>query len=70
MNALRFSGFEVHGINLLGDSAVACEDQAADFFSVYGVLSDAVEVTRYVCIGDFDTREAAVHVIHLIPGAE
>jgi hypothetical protein len=66
VNALRFSGFVVHGVKDYGEYATVCPDAEADFWSLYGILINAHGGPDYVCIGDFHCRDAAELVRELI----
>jgi len=64
MTGSHFVAFELHPIRDLGDIAEVTTDGDADFWSVYGVLP-----TRdLVCIGDYDSRDAAELVLWLLDG--
>jgi hypothetical protein len=66
MAALRFVGFEVHGVTYRCGSAIACPDADASYFSIYGRLQNAHGHAEYVCVGDFDSRELAELIVSLI----
>lgn len=67
MNAsLRFAGYEVHPVRHCGDYAEVCPPSDADFFSLYGLLPRADGRFDMVCIGDFNSEEAAQTAMELI----
>jgi hypothetical protein len=66
MKALKFVGFEVHGVNYEQGNAVICADADAVFFSAYGRLQSARGSAEYVCVGDFDSRDLAELIVSLI----
>lgn len=68
MKLLRFIGYEVHAVKDYGERAAICADDAADFWSIYGLTLNAHGDTEYVCVGDFSSREAAELIVELLGG--
>lgn len=67
---IRFESYEVHPIADNGTECYVCADEDAHFWSVYGLLpSFGGGRDVAVCIGDFQTREAAELVVEFISGS-
>jgi hypothetical protein len=63
---LRFANLEVRAIKDAAGTLEICRNSEAELFSIYGGLRNAADAIEYVCVGDFDTREAAELVVELL----
>jgi hypothetical protein len=61
-----FCAYEIHPLRWQGERCVNCEEEDAEFFSLFGVLLTANGREELICIGDFSSRDAAQIVLDLI----